>query len=131
MSDAEVRDVEDYTQTIQQNTLVVGTEMKLWRPDIYPLKDYKAIATDSMAPLVTPLSQIAEHDRFIYQVIVRPVQDTAAVHLKLALKRAEENFVRKFRARTLLKKDLATNSTALIKDKCTPNLGHYSPRELH
>ncbi len=122
MPDAEVRDVEDYTQTIRPNTLVVGAEMKLWRPDIYPLKNYKSIATDSMAPIVTPLSQISEQDRFLYQVVVQPLRDTAPLHLKLALKRAEENFLRKFRARTLLKKDLATNSAALIKEKCTSNL---------
>jgi hypothetical protein len=128
MSDAEVRDVEDYTQIIRPNTLLVGTEMKMWRPEIYPLKDYKAIATDSMAPIVTPLSQLAEHDQFLYQVIVRPLRDTAPLHLKLALKRAEENFVKKFRARTLLKKDLATNSAELIKTKCTSNLASITLR---
>ena len=128
MPDAEVRDVEDYTQIIRPTTLVVGAEMKLWRPEIYPLKDYKAIATDSMAPIVTPLSQLAEHDQFLYQVIVRPMRDTAALHLKLALKRTEENFVNKFRARTLLKKDLATNSAELIKTKCSSNLASITIR---
>jgi hypothetical protein len=120
--DAEVRDVEDYTQAIQPSTMVVGAEMKLWRPDIYPLKDFRAISGDSMAAVVTPLSQIAEYDRFLMQIIVRPLRDTAPLHLKLALKRAEENFIRKFRARTLLKKDLATNSQELIKAKCTSNM---------
>ena len=122
LGDGEVRDVEDYTQTIHPNTMVVGTEMKLWRPEIYPLKDYKAIAGHSMSGVVTPLSQIAEQDRFLFQIIVRPLRDTAPLHLKLALKRAEENFVRKFRARTILKKDLATNSADLIKTKCSSNL---------
>ena len=65
LGDGEVRDVEDYTQTIHPNTMVVGTEMKLWRPEIYPLKDYKAIAGHSMLGVVTPLSQIAEQDRFL------------------------------------------------------------------
>lgn len=128
MPDAEVRDVEDYTNIIGPNTLLVGSEMKMWRPDIYPLKDYKALPTDSMAPIVTPLSQLAEHDQFLYQVIVRPMRDTAALHLKLALKRAEENFVKKFRARTLLKKDLATNSAELIKTKCSGNLASITIR---
>lgn len=128
MPDAEVRDVEDYTHIIGPNTLLVGSEMKMWKPDIYPLKDYKALPTDSMAPVVTPLSQLAEHDQVLYQVVVRPMRDTAPLHLKLALKRAEENFIKKFRARTLLKKDLATNSAELIKTKCGGNLASITIR---
>jgi len=122
LGDGEVRDVEDYTQNITSNTMLVGSEMKMWRPDIYPLKDYKVLAGDSMAPVVTPLSQIAEQDRFLLQFVVRPMRDTTALHIKLALKRAEENFIRKFRTRNILKKGLETNSEELVKAKCTGNL---------
>lgn len=122
MPDAEVRDVDDYTQMIRPNTLVVGAEMKLWRPDIYPLKDYRPLPTDSVTPIVTPLSQIGEQDSFLYQVIVRPLRDTAPLHLKLAFKRANENYVRKFRALNVLKRDLATDSGKLIRAKCSSNL---------
>lgn len=122
MGDAEIRDVEDYTQKIGPNTMLVGAEMKLWRPDIYPLKDYRAIPTDSMVPIVTPMSQINENDRMLYQLIVRPLKDTAGLHMKLALKRAEENFVRHLRARSWFKKGLPVNSLKLIQDKCTGNL---------
>jgi hypothetical protein len=128
MPDAEVRDVEDYVQTINPNTMVVGTEMQLWHPDIYPLKDYKELQVDSMAPIVTPLSQIAEHDRFVYQVIVRPLRDTAPLHLKLAMKRAQENFISKFRTRTLLKRGLPTHSMELVRTKCTSNLASVTIR---
>lgn len=122
MGDCEIRDVEDYTQKIGPNTMLVGAEMKLWRPEIYPLKDYRGIPTDSMVPIVTPMSQIPENDRILYQIIVRPLKDTSRLHLKLALKRAEENFVRHLRARSWLKKGLPVNSLKLIQDKCTGNL---------
>lgn len=122
MGDAEIRDVEDYTQKIGPNTMFVGAEMKLWRPDIYPLKDYRALPTDSMVPIVTPMSQINENDRMLYQLIVRPLKDTAGLHMKLALKRAEENFVRHLRARSWFKKGLPVNSLKLIQDKSTGNL---------
>ena len=128
MGGAEVRDVEDYTQTIGPNTMVVGAEMGLWRPEIYPLKDASSIVTDSMVPIVTPLSQIAASDRMVYQIVVRPLRDTARLHLSLALKRAEENFVRHLRARSWLKKGLAVNSQKLIQDKCTGNLSSVSFR---
>ena len=122
MGDCEIRDVEDYTQKIGPNTMLVGAEMKLWRPEIYPLKDYRGIPTDSMVPIVTPMSQISENDRMLYQIIVRPLKDTARLHLKLAMKRAEENFTRHLRARSWLKKGLAVNSLKLIQGKCTGNL---------
>ncbi len=128
MGDAEVRDVEDYTQRFGPNTLVVGAEMKLWRPEVYPLRDYRALTWDSMAPIVTPLSQIADTDRMLYQVVVRPLKDTPLLHLNLACKRAEENFVRHLRARSWLKKGLAVNSTKLIHEKCNGNLASVSFR---
>jgi hypothetical protein len=128
LGEAEIHDVEDYTQSINPNTLVVGAEMKLWHPDIYPLKDYQTIPGDSLTPIVTPLSQIGEHDRFLYQVIVRPLRDTAPLHLKLAIKRSEERFIKRFRARTLLKKDLQTNSVKLMNEKCTRNLASVTLR---
>jgi hypothetical protein len=122
MGDCEIRDVEDYTQRIGTSTMLVGTEMRLWRPDIYPLKDYKSLPTDSMVPIVTPLSQIHEQDRMLYQIVVRPLKDTARLHLHLALKRGQENFVRHLRAQSWLKKGLPVNSLKLIQDKCTGNL---------
>ena len=122
MGDCEIRDVEDYTQKIGPNTMLVGAEMKLWRPEIYPLKDYRGIPTNSMVPIVTPMSQISENDRMLYQIIVRPLKDTPRLQLKLAMKRAEENFTRHLRARSWLKKGLPVNSLKLIKDKCTGNL---------
>jgi hypothetical protein len=122
MGDCEIRDVEDYTQKIGPNTMLVGAEMKLWRPEIYPFKDYRGIPTDSMVPIVTPMSQISENDRMLYQIIVRPLKDTSRLHLKLAMKRAEENFTRHLRARSWLKKGLPVNSLKLIQDKCTGNL---------
>lgn len=128
MGDAEIRDVDDYTQNLGPNTMVVGAEMKLWRPEIYPLKDYRAIVTDSMAPIVTPLSQIPDSDRMLYQLVVRPLKDTPFLQLNLALKRAEENFVRHLRARSWFKKGLPTNSAKLIQDKCTGNLVSVSFR---
>lgn len=122
MGDCEIRDVEDYTQKIGPNTMLVGAEMKLWRPEIYPLKDYRGIPTNSMVPIVTPMSQISENDRMLYQIIVRPLKDTPRLQLKLAMKRAEENFTHHLRARSWLKKGLPVNSLKLIKDKCTGNL---------
>jgi hypothetical protein len=102
--------------------MLVGAEMKLWRPEIYPLKDYRGIPTNSMVPIVTPMSQISENDRMLYQIIVRPLKDTPRLQLKLAMKRAEENFTHHLRARSWLKKGLPVNSLKLIKDKCTGNL---------
>lgn len=122
MSDCEVRDVEDYTEKVSPQTVVAGTEVKLWRPDIYPLKDFREIVTDSMVPIVTPLSQIPEVDRMLYQVVVKPLRDTPMLHLRMLQKRWSENIVSKLRARSWLKRGLPSKTQGLIQQKCGGNL---------
>lgn len=122
MPGGEIRDVEDYTQNLGAQTMIVGSEMKLWLPEIYPFHTYKAIVTDSLAPILIPLSQLPDSDRMLVQVVVKPLKDTPLLHLNLLQKRWAENFVRRFRARTLLKKGLPSKTLDLIKEKCTHNL---------
>lgn len=122
MSDCEVRDVEDYTEKISPQSVVVGSEVKLWRPDIYPLKDFRGIVTDSMVPIVTPLSQIPDGDRMLYQVVVKPLRDTPMLHLNMLQKRWRENLIRKLRARAWFKRGLPTKTEQLIQEKCSGNL---------
>lgn len=118
----EIKDVEDYTQNLGPNTMVVGAEMRLWLPEIYPFNTYRTIVTDSLAPILVPLSQLPDSDRMLVQVVVRPLRDTPLLHFNLLQKRWTENFVRRFRSRTLLKKGLPSKTLDLIKDKCTHNL---------
>lgn len=128
VSDAEVRDVDDYTGQISKSTLAVGAQMKLWRPDIYPLKDYRAIPSDTMSLLAGPLSNMTGTDRLIYQVVVKPLKDNTPLQVELALRRSQEMFVRKLRSHSWFKRDLPTDSVNLMKTKCSGNLALVSLR---
>jgi hypothetical protein len=126
--ESEVREIEDYTKPISKDTMVVGAEVKLWRSDIYPLKDYRSIVMDTMVPIATPMLNLPTTDRLLYQLVVKPLKDTPAVHMQLALQRSQEAIVRNLRSRTWLKGDLPTNSSELLKSKCSGNLMLVSAR---
>ena len=122
MGDCEIHDVEDYTLNISNKAVVVGSDFKLSRPDIYPMNDYTSMKTDSLVPVVTALSQVNESDKMLIQIMVRPIRDTPWLHLKLALSRAEENFKAPFRARRWLRKNLGAPTQKLVLDKCARRL---------
>ena len=76
MGDCEIHDVEDYTLNISNKAVVVGSDFKLSRPDVYPMNDYTSMKTDSLVPVVTALSQVNESDKMLIQIMVRPIRDT-------------------------------------------------------
>ena len=128
LPDGDVQQRDDYTTQVSENTMVVGAEAHLWRPDIYPLKDYRNMATNSMASIAAPLHQVPDTDQVVYQIVVRPLKDNASLHLDLARQRFQERFVRGLRIRSWLKKDLPVNSVDLIRNKCSRNLVMASVR---
>ena len=117
-ADVEIEYIDDYTYNLNERTMVVGTDLTLLWPEIYPLQNYRAFAWDSMAPVVTTLSRVSEFENVLIQVVVRPLRDTPLLHLKLGLARFVDRFFRLFRTRTWLKKDLANESLKLVKEKC-------------
>jgi len=117
-ADVEIRYIDDYTLNLNERTVTVGTDLDLKWPDIYPLQNYRAFAWDSTAPVVTTLSRVSEFDNVLIQVIVKPIRDTPFLHLKLGLARYIDRFLRLFRTRTWLKKDLANESLKVVREKC-------------
>lgn len=122
MGSAEVRDVEDYTLRTTPDTVTVGMDLSVWRPDIYPLVSWRKLRFASVAPTLTALSQIPQGDRALVQVIVKPVHDSSMLHLKLALARNQERFINKLRPRNWLRKGLPNETWDLIKKKCVSHL---------
>jgi hypothetical protein len=117
-ADVEIEYIDDYTDKLNDRTMVVGADLTLLWPGIYPLQNYRAFAWDSLAPVVTTLTRVSEFENVLIQVIVRPLRDTPTLHLKLGLARFVDRFFRLFRAQTWLKRDLANESLKLVKEKC-------------
>ena len=122
MGSSQIIDIEDYTDSIGQNGLAASADLKLWRPDIYPINDYRNFGTNSLVPILAPLQQLPDGDRMLIQVIVRPIKDTAWSHLSLRRARARERISRLFRARNWFKKDLPINTDDVIAAKCRQHL---------
>jgi len=118
LPDSEIREFKDYTQEITENTLVAGADMRLEWPEIYPFQTAPALLWDTMAPVVTALSRLAEGDKMLVQVLARAVPDTHVHQVKIAIARSIDRFTRLFRTRTWLKRDLNLKSAELVKDKC-------------
>ncbi len=122
MGNAQIVDIEDYTNSIGQNGLAASADLHLWRPDIYPINEYRNFATNSLTPVLMPLQQLPTGDGMLIQVIVRPIKDSAWSHLALRRTRARERFNRLFRARNWFKGDLPIQSNELILNKCRQHL---------
>jgi len=122
MGSAEIRDVEDYTYNITPNTVAVGMDLKMWRPDIYPLVEWRMLKIAAIAPTLTALSQLPDGDRVLVQVVVKPLRDSPALHLSLAAARSTESLVNKMRPRNWLRKGLPNETWNLIKKKCVSHL---------
>lgn len=128
MSDAEIRDVEDYTYNIDERTVVVGADLYFQRPDIYPIIDYRPYAIDSMAPFVAAMSNLPEGDRLLYQVVCKPIRDGAKSQAALLSRRAAEKVARAFNPRLWCKADLKLESLDKAKAKCLSHLYWVSIR---
>ena len=122
MADCEVHDVDDYTLQLDQNTVAASVDLKFARPEVYPIQNYATFAHDSMAPVITPLAQLAEGDRILLQVLVRPLRDSTPFQVSLSVKRFFAKIEYAMRASRILKKGLDNKSKQLVQEKCLSHL---------
>lgn len=122
MADCEVHDVDDYTAQLDQNTIAASVDLRFSRPEVYPIQNYSTFAHDSMAPVITPLAQLAEGDRILLQVLVRPLRDSTPFQVSLSVKRFFAKIEYGMRASRLLKKGLDNKSKQLMQEKCLSHL---------
>jgi hypothetical protein len=123
LGDSQIIDIDDYTEQLGANTLIVGADIRLTRPDIFPLQSYEEILkTDSLIPVLMPLQQLPESDRALIQVIVRPIRHCLSSLVSLNLTRAKARFGDLFNVRRYLKKDLSLSTTEGVEKKCRSRL---------
>lgn len=119
MAAAEIEDIHDYLQDIDSKTVSVGAEMSFRKVDVFPLQSYKPFAYDSMAPVVSVLSQLPDTDRLLVQLIVRPLRESFSLALRLRCQRLLDRFYYRYlRSSTYFKKDLDRKSRELVIEKC-------------
>jgi hypothetical protein len=94
----EVKEIEDYTEDIDEHTEIAATEIRLIRSDIFPIEDFRPYAYDSFAPIVPELSKLPGSDRMLVQFVCKPVKETAWLHFDLFVRRLCERAERCFSA---------------------------------
>jgi len=69
----EIHEVPDYVPSLSPKTAVVGTELKLLRDDVYPIKTFVNFEVDPLAGITAVLSrQDLPEDQLWIQILVRP-----------------------------------------------------------
>lgn len=122
MGDSQILDIEDYTQKINQHTVLYSTDMRLTRSDVYPIQDWKTFKSSSLTPMLMPLQQIPDGDCALVQAIVRPIKATALAHLSIRRARMNARLADLFYLRQYLKKDIALDVNERIETKCASRL---------
>jgi hypothetical protein len=122
LGDSQVLDIEDYTEKITANTVICGADLRLARPDVYPIQDWKGFKSSSLTPILMPLQQIPDGDCFLIQAILRPIKDSALSNLSILNARFNARMSDLFYLRKYLKKDFALNVAEKIDAKCASRL---------
>ena len=122
LGDCQIVDIEDYTEKLGNNSVVVGTDMRLTKPDVYPIQRWESFKTNSLIPMLMPLQQIPDSDRALIQVIVRPICNNVWSQMRLRGAMTRAAFKDKFNIRRWLKKDLPFKISDQMKAKCASRL---------
>ncbi len=118
MEGCEIEDSPDYTKQINEQTMVVGMELRLIRPDIYPIKFNGEFLTSTLAPVLTALSQTTGGERLLIQTIVQPLADTWWQQVKLFWSRKQTIILNSVNPRIWLRNGFTEDSLSRIQTKC-------------
>ncbi len=115
----EIREIADYTEDIDDSTIVASTSLYLAKPDVVPLQNFRDFGFNTMATTCQPLTAIPTTDRILLQLVICPTRDTAVLHSKLFSQRAEAAFWREVKPETWCKRDLKTEFYTKMRTKST------------
>jgi hypothetical protein len=122
MDGCEIEEVADHTLQMDENTMVVGMDLSLGRPDVYPIKYSGEFLTSSVAPVVTALSQASNGERLLVQAIVQPLTDTWWNQLKLLWTRKRTLLLNSINPYLWLRNGFTKDSFDRIRAKCSSPL---------
>ena len=73
---AEINIAEDYLGEIEPGFSIYGSEIKLTKEDVYPIKTFTDFEVDPLAGITGVMSQVDLYDKVAIQVIFKPVDDS-------------------------------------------------------
>lgn len=128
LSDYEIKEIEDYTQNVDANTVIVAAELRFCRRDILPLKTQADLAFNAMAPLVPVLAKTPGDDRLLTQLVMQRYTDTVFHQFSLWSGRVAERAYRAFNPRFWMKRGLGMKTWEKVAEKCVNRMYRFNYR---
>ncbi|HSX57745.1 MAG TPA: type IV secretion system DNA-binding domain-containing protein [Candidatus Saccharimonadales bacterium] len=73
--DAEIREAVDYSKSVSDNAVVIGTELALAKDFIFPIKTFRDFEVDPLAAITSALGSVRKTEQIWVQIMVRPIDD--------------------------------------------------------
>lgn len=118
----DIVEIPDFTQDFSEHDTIVTADVRLGKEDIVPLQNYKTLQVDSMTPILSTLSRFPPEGRFIVQIVLQPIRDTASLHLSLKGSLASYYFKRMLSVKYKLKRGALAMMDEKIHEKTHVNL---------
>lgn len=122
MGNSQIFDIDDYTERLAGSIAFAGTDLKLERPDVYPIQDYNTFKTNTLIPVLMALQTIPSDDSVLIQLVVRPIKRSLPNQLALANARVNAKLRDLLYFKKLFTKDLDIDLKELSKAKCSSHL---------
>lgn len=72
----DMHEVPDYARADLTGMKIVGTELKLNRPDVFPIKTFQNFQVDPLAGITGALAKVGDNEQVWVQMLIRPVADS-------------------------------------------------------
>lgn len=126
--DADIVEIPDFTQSVQDSTHFLSSDLGLVRNDLFPLRSYKEFDGDSLSGILSVMSKIMPGEGVWIQVVAKPREDTGFHHFLLGWRRRFEKIRHLFRVKYWFKKGAAKNFAGKIDEKNSGRLFEVSMR---
>ncbi|MFA5792298.1 MAG: type IV secretory system conjugative DNA transfer family protein [Candidatus Gracilibacteria bacterium] len=101
---SEIRPMKDYTSFYDPKAqTLVGTELRLEMPDIYPIKTYEGFDNDSLSGLFSVISKLDRNEQAWVQIVLSPRHEDWQYHVGRRIKLKINNLARKFRLKNYVR----------------------------
>ena len=85
ISAADIVEIPDFMDNIDEDDLALSTELKPIRPEVVPLRNYGHIQFDTMTPVLNTFSTIPYNYKIFAQYVCCPEPDVAKLHFKVRM----------------------------------------------
>ncbi|MBT3349189.1 type IV secretory system conjugative DNA transfer family protein [bacterium] len=116
-SDADIREIPDFTKKIKASTNFVWADVALMRNDLYPIKIFDEFETDSLSGILNVLAKCTPDEGVWIQIVGKPRADTGALHFVLGIRKKIERLHRIFRTKFWFKKGIKKGFKEKIREK--------------